>query len=225
MVARLRPAACRSDEERQAGARRVCARYGDARLGNENRRRLAARRSTRFKAIAGLTEEQKQRADKALETRLSELADFIAGADEDITDYRHELWRLAEWRKSPEANGVPFYAQRIAAKNSRNVVEGGRLARAGSDVRRRLEARSGRDFNAGATSETRDGGPGEGATADAHQHNLDTVNLRGDRRDDQRRSVPALRAFSRDWRRLWGRCSCSAWSRRSRFGSAEPHQP
>jgi uncharacterized membrane protein YphA (DoxX/SURF4 family) len=131
----------------------------------------------KFKAISALTEDQKQRAEKALETRLSELADFVASADEDITDYRHELWRLAEWRKSPEAGGVPFYAQRIAAKNSETSSKSAGWR---EQVRTFDESLS-HDLSGILTPEQRanpeTAAQVEGATADAHQHNLDTVNV------------------------------------------------
>ncbi len=70
----------------------------------------------KFKAIPGLTDAQKQQADKALNARLESLADYLASQDEAITTYRHELWRLENWRDSPEGNEVPFVEQRIATK-------------------------------------------------------------------------------------------------------------
>jgi uncharacterized membrane protein YphA (DoxX/SURF4 family) len=131
----------------------------------------------KFKGIGGLNDDQKQQADKALNTRTSELADFIASAEEDITDYRHELWRLAEWRKSPEASGVPFYAQRIAAKNSETSAK----AAGWREQIRTLDEGLRHDLSSILTPEQRAqpeiADQVEGATADAHQHNLDTVNV------------------------------------------------
>jgi uncharacterized membrane protein YphA (DoxX/SURF4 family) len=72
----------------------------------------------KVKSVSRLTEAQKQQVDKALNARLEALADYLAGEDETITTYRHELWRLANWRNAPEGGGVPFYQQRIAAKQS-----------------------------------------------------------------------------------------------------------
>ena len=60
-----------------------------------------------------------------MSTRLNELADYLAGEEEDIADYRHELWRLANWRESPEAGGVPLYGQRIATKTGETASQGG----------------------------------------------------------------------------------------------------
>lgn len=68
------------------------------------------------KALPALSEEQDEQADKALNTRLHNLADYLAANEEAITEYRHELWRLANWRKSPEAGDVPFFDERIATK-------------------------------------------------------------------------------------------------------------
>jgi uncharacterized membrane protein YphA (DoxX/SURF4 family) len=46
------------------------------------------------------------------------LSEYLDGEEEDITAYRHELYRLQNWRESPEARGVPFYQSRIATKNT-----------------------------------------------------------------------------------------------------------
>jgi uncharacterized membrane protein YphA (DoxX/SURF4 family) len=131
----------------------------------------------KFKAISGLTEDQKQRADKALNARLSELADFIAGEEEEIASYRHELWRLDQWRKSPEENGVPFYAQRIGAKNSETNAK----AAGWREQIRTFDDELNHDLTGILTPEQR-AQPAtlaavEGATVDKNQHNLDTVNL------------------------------------------------
>jgi uncharacterized membrane protein YphA (DoxX/SURF4 family) len=68
------------------------------------------------KAISALSNEQKARADEALNTRLQQLADYLAAESQAITEYQHELSRLEDWRAAPEAGGLPFYDERIAAK-------------------------------------------------------------------------------------------------------------
>jgi uncharacterized membrane protein YphA (DoxX/SURF4 family) len=68
------------------------------------------------KAIPALSDEQKSRADAIYNTRSQELADYLAGETEAITEYRHELSRLADWRSAPEASGLPFHDERIATK-------------------------------------------------------------------------------------------------------------
>ncbi len=75
------------------------------------------------KAVTGITEAQKQQIDKALDARLETLADYLASEDEAITSYRHELWRLANWRDAPEGGDVPFYQQRIATKQSETTSQ------------------------------------------------------------------------------------------------------
>lgn len=70
------------------------------------------------KAVPALSEEQDQRAEKALNTRLQNVADYLAVNSEAIAEYRHELWRLANWRKSPESGAVPFVDDRITTKAS-----------------------------------------------------------------------------------------------------------
>ncbi len=72
---------------------------------------------TQVKAIAGLSDEQKLAAEKALTLRQQELADYLAGEGEAITDYQHQLWRLANWQSGSEAE-VPFEENRIAAKTT-----------------------------------------------------------------------------------------------------------
>jgi uncharacterized membrane protein YphA (DoxX/SURF4 family) len=68
------------------------------------------------KAVSGLTDAQKKQADEAFTTGLQQVADYLAGEAEAITEYQHELWRLQTWRSRPEAGDVPFYDERIANK-------------------------------------------------------------------------------------------------------------
>lgn len=131
----------------------------------------------KFKAIAGVTDDQKKKADAALQTRLSELADFIAAEEEEITAYRHELWRLDNWRKSPESNNVPFVTQRIATKNAETNAK----AAGWREQVRTFDDELTQDLNGILTPEQRaqpaTAAAVEGATADKNQHNLDTVNV------------------------------------------------
>ncbi len=75
----------------------------------------------KVKQVPGLTDAQKQQADKTFHARLEMLRDYLDGEEEGITTYRHELYRLKNWRGSPEADGVPFYQSRIAAKNAEST--------------------------------------------------------------------------------------------------------
>jgi uncharacterized membrane protein YphA (DoxX/SURF4 family) len=70
----------------------------------------------KFKAIPALNDEQRSKAEAALQARLQQLKDYLASEAEAIGEYRHELWRLEKWRKAPEAGAVPFHDQRIATK-------------------------------------------------------------------------------------------------------------
>jgi uncharacterized membrane protein YphA (DoxX/SURF4 family) len=72
----------------------------------------------KVKNAAGLTDAQKQQADKAYQDRVEALNAYLDDEEEGITTYRHELYRLKNWRDSPEAKGVPFYQSRIATKNT-----------------------------------------------------------------------------------------------------------
>jgi uncharacterized membrane protein YphA (DoxX/SURF4 family) len=69
-----------------------------------------------FKAVPAITDDQKDRAEKALNNGLQNVADYLASQTDAIAEYRHELWRLENWRESPEAGRVPFVDERIAAK-------------------------------------------------------------------------------------------------------------
>ena len=113
---RIRPATSRGAEKGRGGPRRISADYGFARLGRRRSPTIGGRPSNKFKTIAGLTDAQKQQAEKALAARLDELAEYFGIEEQNITEYRHELWRLANWRQAPEAGDVPFHEQRITAK-------------------------------------------------------------------------------------------------------------
>jgi uncharacterized membrane protein YphA (DoxX/SURF4 family) len=77
----------------------------------------------KVKKVPGLTDAQKQQADKALHDRLESLAAYLGDEEERIATYRHELYRLENWRNSPEAKSVPFYQSRIATKNAETNVQ------------------------------------------------------------------------------------------------------
>jgi uncharacterized membrane protein YphA (DoxX/SURF4 family) len=70
------------------------------------------------KSVPGLTDEQKQAADKAYAERLQQVTDYLAGETEPIAEYRHELSRLDRWRRAPEAGEVPFFDERVTAKEA-----------------------------------------------------------------------------------------------------------
>ena len=72
----------------------------------------------KVKSVSGLTDAQKQQADKAYHDRVEALNTYLDDEEEGITTYQHELFRLRNWRDSPEAKGVPFYQSRIATKNT-----------------------------------------------------------------------------------------------------------
>jgi uncharacterized membrane protein YphA (DoxX/SURF4 family) len=69
-------------------------------------------------AIPGLTDDQQRRAADAFVLRQQQLADWLAGETDAITSYQHELWRLDEMQTSPEASGLPYEEERIAAKTA-----------------------------------------------------------------------------------------------------------
>jgi uncharacterized membrane protein YphA (DoxX/SURF4 family) len=105
----------------------------------------------RFKSGVELTEEQAERAEKALQERLQQLSDYLAGESESIAEYRHELWRLEKWRKAPEAGDVPFHSERIAAK----AAETGSIPSGWVNQVRQLEASLQNDLRGVLSSEQR----------------------------------------------------------------------
>jgi uncharacterized membrane protein YphA (DoxX/SURF4 family) len=70
------------------------------------------------KAVPALSDEQDIQVDKALNARLQQLSKYLATQSELIAEYRHELWRLDNWRDSPEGRKVPFVEERIAVKTA-----------------------------------------------------------------------------------------------------------
>lgn len=67
-------------------------------------------------AIPGLGDQQRRQAAHAFVLRQQQLADYLAGETDAMTDYQHELWRLNQMRSAPEAHGLPYEQERIAAK-------------------------------------------------------------------------------------------------------------
>ncbi len=130
----------------------------------------------RFRTAAGITDAQRAEAEKALASRLDELSDYIASVEQDVAVYRHELWRLANWRQSPEGGEVPFYGQRIAAKTGETTA----AAAGWREQVRLLEEGLRDDLSAILTSEQRNepatASTVEKALEDPNQHALNFIN-------------------------------------------------
>jgi uncharacterized membrane protein YphA (DoxX/SURF4 family) len=129
------------------------------------------------KGVSGLSDEQKRQADAALDARLGQLADYLASQSDAITEYRHELWRLANWRAAPEAGEVPFVEERIAAKTAETSGQPAAWVR---EVQS-LESQFHDDLRAILTDEQRTQPPLAAAidTAldDVREHRLETLNI------------------------------------------------
>jgi uncharacterized membrane protein YphA (DoxX/SURF4 family) len=67
---------------------------------------------------AGLSDEQRQAAGKALEARMGELREYLAEQNDQITAYRQELARLAQLEAHPGAGSLPFVDERAAVKHA-----------------------------------------------------------------------------------------------------------
>jgi uncharacterized membrane protein YphA (DoxX/SURF4 family) len=68
--------------------------------------------------IPDLSDDQRRRAAEAFVLRQQQLADWLAGEADAIADYQHELWRLDQMRSAPEARGLPYQKERIAARTA-----------------------------------------------------------------------------------------------------------
>jgi uncharacterized membrane protein YphA (DoxX/SURF4 family) len=74
----------------------------------------------KFKAISGLTDDQKTQAEQSLLFRRQQLADYLASERDAIAEWEHELWRLAQWEKEQQAGAadLPFLGARIEEKRT-----------------------------------------------------------------------------------------------------------
>jgi uncharacterized membrane protein YphA (DoxX/SURF4 family) len=131
----------------------------------------------KVKQVSGLTDAQKRQAEKALHDRLEALSEYLADEEEGMTTYRHELYRLKNWRDAPEAGGVPFVQSRIATKNTETT---GQLKAWRAQVAA-LDAGYSDDLNRILTPEQRAEATTvsafEAATTDATQARLDKLNI------------------------------------------------
>jgi uncharacterized membrane protein YphA (DoxX/SURF4 family) len=74
--------------------------------------------TTRVTEVPQLTEDQIQRAKAAFAKRKAELERYLKSEAGAIADYQHEVWRLDQWRATPEAESLPFEQERIAKKEA-----------------------------------------------------------------------------------------------------------
>ncbi len=129
-----------------------------------------------MKKVPGLSDAQKQQAQKAYDDKLATLSAYLDDEEEDMTEYRHELYRLKNWRDSPEAGGVPFVQSRIATKNSETTAQ----LKGWTTQVDALDAAYLDDLDHILTSEQRQGAVASAlraATTDSHQSRLDRLNV------------------------------------------------
>ena len=79
---------------------------------------------------------------------------IASDAEEDIAEYRHEVWRLANWQDRPRRATCRSITQRIATKNGENTAK---LA-AWKEQVQTIEEGLGQDFDAILTAEQQDPG-------------------------------------------------------------------
>jgi uncharacterized membrane protein YphA (DoxX/SURF4 family) len=130
-----------------------------------------------LKTIPAIADEQEKKADAAFNSRLQQLADYLAAQAEAITEYRHELWRLDNWRTSPESGDVPFVDERVATKTS----ETGKSPATWVSAVESLEANLRRDLQGVLTEaqlkEASTTAAVDDALADPRQSRLNTINV------------------------------------------------
>jgi uncharacterized membrane protein YphA (DoxX/SURF4 family) len=73
----------------------------------------------RISALPGVTDEQRQAMRAALAERKRNLAEYLETQAESILEYQHELWRLDELQKRPEAKGAPFVEKQVAVASAK----------------------------------------------------------------------------------------------------------
>ncbi|WP_218931940.1 DoxX family protein [Adhaeretor mobilis] len=69
-------------------------------------------------AVSGLSEEAQKEAAARFQHRHQQLADYLASESDAISEWRHELWRLENWKDSPGANEIPFVEKQIDEKQA-----------------------------------------------------------------------------------------------------------
>jgi uncharacterized membrane protein YphA (DoxX/SURF4 family) len=74
------------------------------------------------KAVQGMSEEQQEAAQAAMDARRTQLSDYLASQASDIVEWRHELWRLEQMEASPGAETVPFEQARITEKRAETTA-------------------------------------------------------------------------------------------------------
>jgi uncharacterized membrane protein YphA (DoxX/SURF4 family) len=130
-----------------------------------------------LKTVPAIADEQEKKADEALSTRLQKLAGYLALQAQEITEYRHELWRLENWRKSPESGAVPFVDERIATKTAETAKTPATWVSAveklEADLRSDLEAVLTKEQRAEATTTA----AVDDALTDPRQSRLSNINL------------------------------------------------
>lgn len=69
-------------------------------------------------ARGDLNEKQQNAAADMLQSKLRQLRVYLEEQAEDIAKFRHELWRLAQQKSEPTAEGLPYQEERIARKEA-----------------------------------------------------------------------------------------------------------
>jgi uncharacterized membrane protein YphA (DoxX/SURF4 family) len=130
-----------------------------------------------LKTVPAIADEQEKKADEALSTQLQKLADYLALQAGAITEYRHEMWRLDNWRKAPESGAVPFVDERITTKTAETAKTPATWVSAvenlETDLRRDLEAVLTKEQRAEATTMA----AVDDALTDSRQSRLNYINL------------------------------------------------
>lgn len=72
----------------------------------------------KFMKTPGLSEEQQKQAEAVFTARAGDLKAYLDEVGSEISDYQHELWRLAQWEAEEARGELPFLDNRIAAKRA-----------------------------------------------------------------------------------------------------------
>lgn len=71
-----------------------------------------------FQQTPGLSEKQQEQAEAVFTNRAQKVKEYLTEISDEVSDFRHELWRKAQWEAQATAGELPFLDSRIAGKEA-----------------------------------------------------------------------------------------------------------
>jgi uncharacterized membrane protein YphA (DoxX/SURF4 family) len=129
------------------------------------------------KSLPGVTDDQQEQADAALDARLEQLHEYLAAEADAIAEYRHELWRLTNWRDAPEAGQVPFVDERISTKAAETSGQPVRWVREVGELGAQFRAELRRIVSTGKEDQALFAAAAQRALTDPRERRLEMLNI------------------------------------------------